>query len=127
MFIKLYLIALLIFFALDILWLGVFAKKFYTKQLGPLMKAKVGWPAAVLFYLLYVGGLVTLVFFPALTDHRLYWEALALALSNKPKLILDPDRARRRHLILPDFPLGQDGAMLKAAVAPPPAGEASRP
>jgi membrane protease subunit HflK len=64
--------------------------------------------------------------FPALTDHRLYWEALALVLSNKPKLILDPDKARRRHLILPDFPLGGDPAMLKAAVAPPPA-EPARP
>ncbi len=65
--------------------------------------------------------------FPALTDHRLYWEALALVLANKPKLILDPDKARRRHLILPDFPLGGDAAMLKAAVAPPPASEAARP
>jgi uncharacterized membrane protein len=67
MFIKLYFIALPIFFGLDILWLGIFAKKFYAKQLGPLMKAKVGWPAAVLFYLLYIAGLVTLVIFPAIT------------------------------------------------------------
>ena len=66
MFIRLYFIALPIFFALDLLWLGVFAKKFYAKQLGPLMKTKVGWPAAVLFYLLYVGGLVLLVVFPAM-------------------------------------------------------------
>ena len=56
--------------------------------------------------------------FPALTDHRLYWEALASVLANKPKLILDPDKARRRHLILPDFPLGGDSATLKAAVIP---------
>ncbi len=40
---------------------------------------------------------------PALTDHRLYWEALALALAGKPKLLIDPDKARR-HLILQDAP-----------------------
>ena len=39
-------------------------------------------------------------------------------LSHKSKLILDPDKARR-HLILPDFPMGSDPALLKAAVAPP--------
>ena len=68
MFIKLYFIALPIFFIFDILWLGVFAKKFYARESGALMNAKVDWPAAVLFYLLYVGGLVTLVIFPALSD-----------------------------------------------------------
>ena len=62
--------------------------------------------------------------FPGLTDHRLYWEAIATVLSHKPKLILDPDRARR-HLILPDFPVGADPAILKATVAPP--AEPARP
>jgi uncharacterized membrane protein len=34
MFLKLYCIALPIFFALDMVWLGVLAKNFYTKQIG---------------------------------------------------------------------------------------------
>ena len=42
---------------------------------------------------------------PALTDHRLYWESIASALAGKPKIILDPDKARR-HLILQDTPIG---------------------
>ena len=49
---------------------------------------------------------------------------MASALAAKSKLILDPDKARR-HLILPDFPVGGDAAMLKAAVAPP--AEPARP
>ena len=65
LFLKLYLIALPIFFALDLLWLGIFAKKFYAKHLGSMMKTKVGWPAAILFYLVYVAGLVALAIFPA--------------------------------------------------------------
>lgn len=48
---------------------------------------------------------------PVLTDHRLYWEAIAAILAGKPKLVLDPDKAHRRHLILPDFPLGQSAAI----------------
>ena len=57
---------------------------------------------------------------PALTDHRLYWEAAAAALAGKGKVLLDPDRAgRRRHLILPDFPLGSTPPALNAAISGP--------
>ncbi len=34
------------------------AKNFYRKHLGYLMAPKVGWPAALLFYLLFIAGLV---------------------------------------------------------------------
>ena len=43
---------------------------------------------------------------PALSDHRLYWEAIADALGGKAKLILDPGEAQRRHLIVPGLPFG---------------------
>ena len=55
---KLYLIALPVFFAIDMVWLGAVAKGFYRKHLGYLMAPKVGWPAAILFYLLFIAGLV---------------------------------------------------------------------
>jgi Cu+-exporting ATPase len=43
---------------------------------------------------------------PALTDHRLYWDAIAAALAGKPKVVLDPAQAaQRRHLILNELPL----------------------
>jgi Cu+-exporting ATPase len=59
--------------------------------------------------------------FPLLTDHRLYWEAVAQALEGKPKVIVDPDQARRRHLIVPDLPAGGNPTLPAGAVAPEPA------
>ena len=65
MFLKLYCIALPIFFAADMIWLGLAAKNFYAKQIGFLMKANVNWAAAILFYLLFLAGLVVFVIAPA--------------------------------------------------------------
>lgn len=62
---KLYLIALPVFFAIDLVWLGVVARNFYRRQIGGLMRSPVNWPAAVLFYLLFILGLVVLVIDPA--------------------------------------------------------------
>ena len=62
----LYGITLAIFFAVDMVWLGVVAKTFYRKHLGYLMAPKVGWPAALLFYLLFIAGLVVFAVRPGL-------------------------------------------------------------
>lgn len=65
MFIKLYAIALPVFFAFDMLWLGVVAKNFYRGQIGTLMKSDVNWTAAIIFYLIFIAGLVVFVISPA--------------------------------------------------------------
>lgn len=65
MFIKLYLIALPVFFAIDMLWLGLVAKNFYRHQIGLLMKPDINWAAAIIFYLLFIFGLVLFVVTPA--------------------------------------------------------------
>jgi HflK protein len=44
---------------------------------------------------------------PSITDFRLFWEKLAPALAGKPKVILDEEPGRRRHLILPSMTLDQ--------------------
>ncbi len=62
---KLFAIALPVFFAIDLLWLGVVASDFYAAQVGGLMKADVNWVAAVLFYLIFIGGMVYFVIAPA--------------------------------------------------------------
>jgi uncharacterized membrane protein len=64
--ILLYLLTLAVFFAVDMVWLGVVAKGFYRRWLGPLMSPKVNWAAAVLFYLLFIGGLLVFAVRPAL-------------------------------------------------------------
>lgn len=66
MFLKLYLIALPVFLAMDMLWLGLLAKDFYAKQIGFLMRPAVNWPPAIIFYLLFIVGLVLFVVMPAL-------------------------------------------------------------
>ena len=65
MFIKLYAIALPVFFAIDMVWLGLVASSFYKSQIGFLLKPDVNWTAAILFYLLFIVGLVLFVIAPA--------------------------------------------------------------
>ncbi|MCX6783121.1 MAG: DUF2177 family protein [Candidatus Levybacteria bacterium] len=65
MFIKLYLIALPVFFAIDMIWLGLVAKNFYKNQIGFLMTPNINWVAAIIFYLLFIVGLVIFVITPA--------------------------------------------------------------
>jgi uncharacterized membrane protein len=60
-----YLITLVIFFAIDLVWLGVVAKNFYRQHLGHLMSADVNWPAALLFYAVYIAGIVFFAIKPA--------------------------------------------------------------
>lgn len=58
---KPYLLTLVPFVALDALWLGLIAPQFYRAQIGHLMAEQVYWPAAVLFYALFIAGMVFFV------------------------------------------------------------------
>ncbi len=69
MFIKQFFIALPVFFAIDMLWLVFIAKKFYQDQIGFLMKPDINWPAAIIFYLLFIAGLVLFVISSAVEKH----------------------------------------------------------
>ena len=66
MFIKLYAIALPVFFVIDMIWLGLVAKNFYSTQIGSLMKNNVNWTAAIIFYIIFIAGLVVFVITPAI-------------------------------------------------------------
>lgn len=71
MVIKLYLIAFIIFLAIDGVWLTLIAKDFYQKHLGELMTTNVNWVAAVVFYLLFILGLIMFVILPGLEGKSL--------------------------------------------------------
>lgn len=43
---------------LDLTWLGVVARGFYDAALGPLKRPDVHWPAAALFYAMYVTAIL---------------------------------------------------------------------
>lgn len=77
MFAKIYLITLVVFFAIDMIWLGLVAKTFYQSQIGYLMKATPNWTAAIIFYLLFIVGLVVFVINPALANQS-WTQALML-------------------------------------------------
>lgn len=72
-FIKIYLVTFIVFFAIDIVWLGFISKGLYQQYLGYIMKTNVNWIAAILFYLLFIGGLIFFVINPGLAkDSWLY-------------------------------------------------------
>jgi uncharacterized membrane protein len=66
MFIKIFIITLPIFFIIDIIWLGLIAKDFYKNQIGFLMKSNINWIAAIVFYLIFIFGLIVFVIHPAI-------------------------------------------------------------
>jgi uncharacterized membrane protein len=64
----LYVITLVVFFLIDMVWLGAVAKGFYRRHLGSMLSPKVNWVAAILFYLLFIVGLLVFVIKPALVS-----------------------------------------------------------
>ncbi len=77
MFIKIFLVAFVVFFAIDIIWLGLVAKNLYKKYLGFIMAPQVNWIAAVIFYIVFIIGLSFFVIEPALTKQSLSYALLA--------------------------------------------------
>ena len=75
-FLKIYGIAFIIFFVVDILWLSLIAKKLYAQHLGTFL-GPVKWVPAILFYLLFVAGLVFFVIQPALLKESLTYVIFA--------------------------------------------------
>jgi uncharacterized membrane protein len=70
-FLKLYAVAVVTFFVIDLVWLGVVARSFYQNQMGHLMRAEVNWTAAIVFYLVFVVGIVVLAVWPAVERQSL--------------------------------------------------------
>jgi uncharacterized membrane protein len=77
---KLYFATLVAFFAIDMVWLGFVARTFYRKHLGFLMAPKPNWLAAIIFYLLFIVGILVFVVVPGLDDDSLKTTLLRAAL-----------------------------------------------
>lgn len=60
-----YIVAIVVFCVIDTLWIGTFAQDFYNEQIGHL-RGKVNWGAAIVFYLMYIAGIVIIAVHPAL-------------------------------------------------------------
>ena len=55
-----------VFFVIDLIWLGTAAKGLYDRHIGNLLREQVNWPAAILFYAIYIGGIQWFVLLPEL-------------------------------------------------------------
>lgn len=65
-YVKMYVIAFIIFLVIDAIWLGLVAPKFYKAQIGHLMAEKPNLVAALVFYLVFIVGVVYFVINPAI-------------------------------------------------------------
>jgi uncharacterized membrane protein len=63
---QLYVVTAILFFAIDILWLGVIAKNFYKRHLGRFFRERVNWTAASIFYSLYILGIMIFAILPGI-------------------------------------------------------------
>jgi len=79
-YLKLYFVTLIAFFAIDIIWLGFVARNFYRKYLGFLLAPNPNWLAAIIFYLLFIVGILVFVVVPGLKDNSLKTTLLRAAL-----------------------------------------------
>jgi uncharacterized membrane protein len=70
-YIKLYFITLIAFLAIDMVWLGLVARTVYQKYLGFLLAPTTNWIAVVLFYLLFILGILVFVVVPGLQANSL--------------------------------------------------------
>ena len=70
-YLKLYLVSLAAFFAIDMVWLGLVARSFYQQYLGFLMSPSPNWFVAIIFYLLFVAGILVFVVLPGLGANSL--------------------------------------------------------
>ncbi len=76
-FLKLYLLTAIVFFVIDLVWLGVVAVEFYNRHLGHLLAGQVRWVPAILFYLIFIAGLLVFAVQPGLSAGSL-WQAITL-------------------------------------------------
>lgn len=70
-YLKLYFVSLAAFLAIDMLWLGLVARSFYQQHLGFLLAPSPNWFVAILFYLLFIVGILFFVVVPGLESGSL--------------------------------------------------------
>jgi uncharacterized membrane protein len=67
----LYAIALVIFLAIDAVWLSSIGKSFYVNEIGGLLLDRPRFGTAFLFYLMFIAGLVVFVLKSAVANNSL--------------------------------------------------------
>lgn len=60
-----------VFFAIDMIWLGIIAKQIYQKYLGSLLRPEVNWAPAIAFYLIFIFGILVFAIYPGVEKNSL--------------------------------------------------------
>jgi uncharacterized membrane protein len=66
-----YILTAVVFFSIDMLWLGFLAKDLYNKYLSNFMSDKINWTAAIIFYFIFILGIFYFCVFPAIEKNSL--------------------------------------------------------
>ena len=61
-------VTFVVFMGIDLVWLGFVAKNIYSKYLGYLMAPNINWLAAMVFYVIFIIGILYFVIAPSLVD-----------------------------------------------------------
>jgi len=67
-YLKIYGVALSVFLVVDLIWIGIIARNFYQEQLGFILASSPNWTAAIIFYLMFVAGLLFFAVVPGLKE-----------------------------------------------------------
>jgi uncharacterized membrane protein len=67
-YLKVYGVALSVFLVADLIWIGIIARTFYQDQLGFILASSPNWTAAIIFYLMFVAGLLFFAVVPGLKE-----------------------------------------------------------
>lgn len=61
-----FIVGFIVFLGIDAIWLGFIAKNLYSKTIGHLLSPKPNYIAALIFYIIYVVGVIIFAVTPAL-------------------------------------------------------------
>ena len=75
-----YAVSVPVFFIVDMIWLGVIAKGFYRNALEPLLTPNINWIAAIIFYLLFLVGVLIFALLPGMERRSLVYTIKMAAL-----------------------------------------------
>jgi uncharacterized membrane protein len=78
--VKLYFSSAVVFFSLDMIWIGFVASGFYRSHIGRLLRPDVNWPGAIIFYLIFIAGVEYFAILPSVTKGSAFQAAIAGAL-----------------------------------------------
>jgi uncharacterized membrane protein len=75
-----YAVSIPVFFTVDMIWLGVIARGFYRNALEPLLAPNVNWIAAIIFYMLFLVGILVFALLPGMERRSLVYTVAMAAL-----------------------------------------------